>query len=286
MPDPPTLYGRWDLTVGEQGESFPSWLELTPQGGRFVGQVGSARPLAKIEIKGQSLLFQLPPQYEQRKDDLVFQGTLEANTLKGTTTLEKGQVVPWQAIRAPDLPAQQPTWAEPIQLIEQTLANWRPRSPQASNNWSIEKGMLVNVAHGSDLVSKQAFKDFRLIAEYSYPEKSNSGIYLRGRYEFQIVDDYESGNAGTGNSGAIYGFIAPSKNAILPPGEWNHVETTLLGRFVTVTLNGHRIIDAQEIPGITGGALDSDESAPGPIFLQGDHGPVTFRRLTLTPNKQ
>ena len=56
-----------------------------------------------------------------------------------------------------------------------------------------------------------------------------------------------------------------------------------MGRVLTVVLNGERVIDRQVIPGITGGALDSDEGAPGPILLQGDHGPVEFRKITLTP---
>jgi hypothetical protein len=156
------------------------------------------------------------------------------------------------------------------------------RSPDWENNWQIVDGTLYNRAVGSDIVLKQPFMDFKLVAEYKYPAGSNSGIYLRGRYEFQIIDDF--GHApGVGTSAAIYGFITPQRNAVKPADEWNSAEITLLGRHVTVVLNGDTVIDNQEIPGITGGALDSNEGEPGTIFLQGDHGPVVFRRLTLTP---
>jgi hypothetical protein len=81
--------------------------------------------------------------------------------------------------------------------------------------------------------------------------------------------------------GAVYGMIAPSVAAARAADEWQTLDVELVGRRVTVVLNGTTIIDGQEIPGITGGALDADESAPGPILLQGDHGPIEFRRITL-----
>lgn len=277
------LLGRWDLTVSEGADSFPSWVELTPRGGRFVGRVGSARPLGKVEYSNDSVKFSLPPQYESRKDDLVFTGALSAGKLHGKTVLDDGTSTNWTGKPAPEMPQYSPSWREPVELVQANLDNWTLRSPDWVGNWSIEDGLLVNSAAGSDLVSVAKFGDLRMIAEYRYPKDSNSGIYLRGRYEFQILDDYEGGGHGVGSSAAIYGFIAPSKNAILPPDEWNTAEITLVGRYVTVVLNGETVIESQEIPGITGGALDSDEGNPGPIFVQGDHGPVTFRRLTVYP---
>ena len=117
--------------------------------------------------------------------------------------------------------------------------------------------------------------------EFRYPEGSNSGIYLRGRYEVQIQDDHGKA-VDPLRMGAIYGFVPPNVNAAKPAGEWQAATITLLGREVTVDLNGKTIIDGQRIPGITGGALDSDEVTPGPIMLQGDHGPIEFRRISLT----
>lgn len=277
------LLGRWDLVVGEGKGLYPSWVELTPRGGRFVGRVGSSRPITKVEYSSESVKFTVAPQYESRTDDLVFNGLLRSGRLVGKTVIDDGSLVKWFGFPAPDLPAYEPSWREPTELVCSDLSHWTPRSPDWVSNWSILDGMLVNSAAGSDLVTTGKFGDFRLTAEYQYPSGSNSGIYLRGRYELQIVDDFIDGHHGPGNSGAIYGFLSPSKNAIKPAGEWNTAEVTLIGRFVTVVLNGETVIDNQEIPGITGGALNSDEGAAGPLFLQGDHGPVTFRRLTVTP---
>jgi hypothetical protein len=69
----------------------------------------------------------------------------------------------------------------------------------------------------------------------------------------------------------------------LGPDKWQSFDITLIGRMVTVVANGKTIISNQEIPGITGGALDSKEGEPGPIYLQGDHGPVAYRNIVLTP---
>jgi 3-keto-disaccharide hydrolase len=103
---------------------------------------------------------------------------------------------------------------------------------------------------------------------------SNSGIYLRGRHEVPIED-----NAGeepdNHKIGGLYGFLTPRVNAGKKAGKWQKLEVTLVGREVTVILSGEWVIDRQTIPGITGGALDSDEGKPGPILLQ-------FRKVTLT----
>ena len=69
------------------------------------------------------------------------------------------------------------------------------------------------------------------------------------------------------------------------PGEWQYYDITFVGRMITVIANGKKIITEQEVPGITGGALDSKEGEPGPIYLQGDHGPVEYRNIIITPAK-
>lgn len=285
-----SILGRWDLTVGDNDKVHPAWLEIldTREGlaGRFVGEVGSARPIPSISIAGTRLRFQLPKQYESRDTDLVFEGEYKADRISGRTTDNDGNEIPWTAVRAPSLERKgKPKWGDPINLIPaEGLHGWEPRSPNWECNWVNEGGELVNKKVGSDLVTTAFFEDFKLVAEYSYPPKSNSGIYLRGRYEVQILDDYGS-EPSVGSSAAIYGFIVPSKNAVKKAGERNVAEITLLGRMVTVVLNGETVIDNEEIPGITGGALDSDEGQPGPLLIQGDHGPVTFHRLELTPAK-
>ncbi|MCX7801112.1 MAG: DUF1080 domain-containing protein [Fimbriimonadales bacterium] len=285
--DATPFLGRWDVTIARPGKPFPTWFEIEqgPDGlrGRLVGEVGSARPIERFELRPEGLFFALKPQYEPRSNDLEFLLQTDGDGLKGTFLDNDGATVPWTAKRAPDFAGRSvEAWGEPIDLIADGLDAWEARWPEAPFRWTVRDGQLVNEGVGTDLVTRQRFGDFRLVAEYSYPEGSNSGIYLRGRYEMQILDDAGGGN-GVGNSGAIYGFLAPSKNAANPAGKWQRAEIELVGRTVTIVLNGETVIDRAEIPGITGGALDSDEAEPGPLFLQGDHGPVTFRTLLLTP---
>src|SRR5262249_2877551 len=124
----------------------------------------------------------------------------------------------------------------------------------------------------------------KLSLEFKLVEKSNSGVYIRGRYEVQILDDFGK-PAESHGMGGLYGFLTPKTNAAKKAGEWQKYEITVLDRQLTVILNDHTLIDKEEMPGITGGALDSDEGAPGPIMLQGDHGKVWFRNVVLTPAK-
>jgi hypothetical protein len=284
MPSP--FAGRWDLTQGEESDSFPSWLELieTAEGwtGRYVGIWGSARPVPNIAIDGENLEFSLPNQYEGYTVPMVFKGQLAGDSLVGTTNAQDGSVRPWKGVRAPDMVRSgEPVEEGTINLIGSGLEGWKVRWPATDNNWVEEGGALVNKATGTDILTEALFDDFKLVAEYSYPTGSNSGIYLRGRYEFQVLDDYGQ-EPSLGSSGAIYGFFVPLVNAVKPFGEVNRVEITLRGRRLTAVLNGQLIHDDVEIPGITGGAADSDEGAPGPILLQGDHGPVTFHKVELT----
>jgi hypothetical protein len=162
------------------------------------------------------------------------------------------------------------------------LSGWKPRAAAVKNGWRVENGVLANVNPGNDLMTEQRFEDFKLHVEFRYPKGSNSGIYLRGRYEVQIEDNYGQ-EPDSHRIGGVYGFLTPSVNAAKRAGEWQSMAITLVGRQVTVVLNGERVIARQAIPGITGGALDSDEGRPGPILLQGDHGRVEFRKVTLTP---
>jgi hypothetical protein len=164
------------------------------------------------------------------------------------------------------------------------LAGWAARPPAAKHGWVVRDGLLANATPGTDLLTDRTFTDFRLHAEFRYPKGSNSGVYLRGRYEVQIEDNVGL-DPDSHHIGGVYGFLTPSVNAAKPAGAWQTLDVELVGRVVTVRLNGERVIDRQAIPGITGGALDSDEGAPGPILLQGDHGPIEFRTLALTPGE-
>jgi hypothetical protein len=289
QPDRP-LIGRWDLTVtGADGHTYPSWLEIQRSGyrtlvGSFVGQFGSARPVSKIEVDNGAIRFTIPPQYEERKTDMSFEARLEGDALRGESTNEEGKRITWEARRAPALNHAPPaTWSEPVELLNgRDLAGWKPRHADAKHGWQVRDGLLTNVDPGSDLITEQKFNDFKLLAEFRLPKGSNSGLYLRGRYEVQIEDG--SGQEPDSHGvGGVYGFVAPISNPAKPAGEWQTMEITLIGRRITIVFNGEKTIDRQVIPGITGGALDSHEGEPGPLMIQGDHGQVEFRKLTLTP---
>ena len=128
------------------------------------------------------------------------------------------------------------------------------------------------------------YADFEFWVEYKALPDGDSGVYLRGRHEVQ-VEDNSSQEPQSVHLGGVYGFLVPNENVSKGPDVWQTYDITLIGRSLTVVLNGKTIIGDQTIPGITGGALDSNEGAPGPIYLQGDHGPVVFRNIVLTPVK-
>lgn len=274
--------GRWNLTIHRPIKPFPTWLEDGPDGARLVGIWGSARPITELSRNGASFRASLPPQYEGTDFDLEFEGEVTGDTMTGRALIWGREWVPFTGQRAPELPGHEPTaWSEPIDLLADGLSGFWLRSADAVNHWSMQDGALVNAEKGSDIATLQRFNDFRLTAEYHYPAGSNSGIYLRGRYEVQIVDDYGQPALTVQSSGGIYGFRAPMTAAVNPPGELNRAEITLCGRWVEIVLNGHTVVPRCEIPGITGGALDSAEGEAGPILLQGDHGPVTFTKLAV-----
>jgi hypothetical protein len=283
------IIGRWDIVVRTPDGEYPSWLEVERSGsrtlvGRFVGRSGSSRPISRVEFEDGRVRWVIPPQFEQRKDDLRFEGRLEGDTLSGETSDDKGRQVTWAARRAPALKrTNPPAWGEAIELFNgKDLAGWTFQLPGRRNGWVVREGLLVNATPGNNLMTEQRFTDFKVHVEYRYPKGSNSGLYLRGRYEVQIEDDH-SREPNSHGSGGVYGFLTPCLNMARAPGEWQTLDVTLVGRMVTVELNGERVIDRQTIPGITGGAIDSDEGVPGPILLQGDHGPIEFRKVTLTP---
>jgi hypothetical protein len=250
--------------------------------GQFVGIVGSARPISQIVASGDSLRFAIPPQWEEGTGDLVVEGRADGDRLVGRMTFPDGKQLDWTGVRAPALRRPgRPAWGTAIPLLNQNdLGGWR--AIQGENQWTVSDGVLRSPRSGANLVTDRAFSDFRLHIEFRYPKGSNSGVYLRGRHEVQIEDNFGT-DPDVHRFGAVYGFIAPSEMAARQPGEWQTYDITLIGRMVTVVANGRTIIFDREIPGITGGALDSDEGAPGPLMLQGDHGPIEYRNITITP---
>jgi len=147
----------------------------------------------------------------------------------------------------------------------------------------VEDGTLVNHGHGGDIITTSKFGDFKLHLEFQCGPKSNSGVYLRGRYEVQIETDSVE-EPPSHHTGGVYGFLAPTPELPRQAGVWQSFDITLVGRAVTVVQNDQTLIDQKDIPGITGGALDSHEELPGPIYLQGsEEGRVAFRNIVITP---
>jgi len=282
--------GRWDLTLKAPDREHPSWLELSEENGQlkaqFVGRWGNARPLPKAEIAKGHLTFVSPKEEEGAKADLVFEGTMTGKNLRGTVNGPDGKTWQWTGARAPSLKrSQAPKWGKPIELFNgKDLTGWRMLNPSASSPvWKVENGNLISPGNGPELMYEGKFEDFKLHVEFNCGEKSNSGVYLRGRYEVQIETD-SLDEPPSHHMGGVYGFLAPTPEQPRKPGEWQTYDITLVGRMITVAQNGQTIIDNKEIPGITGGALDSHEELPGPIYLQGtEEGHVSYRKITLTP---
>jgi 3-keto-disaccharide hydrolase len=283
------IEGRWDMTLHINGNDHPSWLEVVHSGlrtlvGSYVADGGSARPISKITFDNDKMSFSIPPQWENTSGDVSFEGTFEGDTLKGTGVLSNGTNFTWDAHRAPSLKrTSNPVWGTPIRLFDgKDLKGWHATG---KNQWIAENGILRSPHSGSNLETDKVFNDFKLHIEFRYPAESNSGVYLRGRYEVQVVDDTNGDEPANNTLGSIYGFLAPSSNQAKKPGEWQSYDITLVGRMVTVKLNSVTIICNREIPGITGGAINSKEEDPGPILLQGDHGPIDYRNIIITPAK-
>jgi 3-keto-disaccharide hydrolase len=283
--------GRWDLTLKAPDREYPSWLELRIENGKLaaqmVGRWGNARPLPKVELSAGHLTLVSPKEEEGSKNDLVFDGELVGETLSGTLSAPDGGSWSWTGKRAPLLRrTKTPNWGKPIQLFNgKDLTEWKMDKPNTDKPWQVTDGTLVSPGHGPEIINDRKFQDFKLHIEFNCAANSNSGVYLRGRYEVQIEDNSIQ-EPPSHHTGGVYGFIAPASEIPRRAGEWQTFDITLVGRTITVVQNGKTIIDRQEIPGITGGALDSHEGLPGPIYLQGsEDGHVAYRNIVITPAK-
>jgi hypothetical protein len=283
------LEGKWDLVVEKDGNQLPSWLEVRHSGnhtlvGRFCYAFGSARPISEVKLKDGNFSFSIPPQWEPGDKNMEFNGTLTGETIKGTMVYTDGKTYNWTGVKAPMLARDKaPSWDKTVMLFDgKDLTGWH--SQGKTNQWVVENGILKSPKSGSNLISDQKFNDFKLHAEFRFPKGSNSGLYLRGRYEVQIVDS-KGMEPEDGLAGGVYGLLTPNEMAANAADEWQAYDITLVGRTVTVIVNGKSVITEALIAGPTGGALDSKEGEPGPIMIQGDHGPVEFRNITITPAK-
>ena len=288
---PAAFVGRWDLTLKGAGHEYPSWIEIDQKEGKFsalfTGRWGNARPLPKVEVSGARLTFVSPKEEEDSKADLVFEGSLNGGNLSGTVNGPDGTTWSWVGVKAPalDQKASSLKWGKPVELFNgKDLKGWH-ESKAGPPDWSVQDGNLVSPGNGPELINEQKFQDFKLHVEFNCGKDANAGVYLRGRYEVQIETESQ-GEGPSHHTGGVYGFLAPTPEQPRTPDTWQTFDITLVGRSVTVVQNGKTVIDHREIPGITGGALDSHEGEAGPIYLQGsEKGHVMFRKITVTPGK-
>lgn len=291
-PEVKPFLGRWDINVISSDTGYANrprfcWLELKLENDTLKGRLqpgqGATVDVTEIKLENGELSF-----CQSNRTEAIWLATLKGQQLEGTvkSPIFGKETRSWSGVLAPVWPAKLPMriTGKPVNLIGEDVSGWLVQKENRPIGWSVEDGILMNQGRqANNIYTKQKLQDFKLETEFKVDPKSNSGIYLRGRYEIQIMDGYGATSLNVHSQGCLYGYIAPSVNACKPAGEWQTFEITLIANRVTVILNGIKLIDNGEVPGITGGALDARENEPGPIMLQGDHGPVQFRKLILTP---
>jgi hypothetical protein len=277
--------GRWDLTLTSPNSSWPQWMEVVEKGGKMDGRIqprgGAVRPMVAAKVEDGHLLITV--QAAGRGPEVDWDLTVSGDELSGIQKQGENANTRIAGVRAPELNRPMPkAWTAPEPLFNgKDLTGWEPVNNPQNSRWVVKDGTMLNEARGSNIRTSRTFEDFKLHLEVLCPEHCNSGIYLRGRDEIQVGT--EGGKLASHEMGAIYGFFAPKVDLPMDSGQWQTFDITLVGRHVTVKRNGVTIHDNQEIPGITGGALDSHEGEPGPIFLQGDHdGGMAYRDITIS----
>lgn len=301
------FYGMWTLDI--QGGSV-GWLNVHDENGfldsELLWQGGSVVPVASVYFVDNNNLVVTRTREFVRSDERkhvvtqTFQFKRKGDKLEGIMTepARNGMTVSslkFKGWKLPDVPAapdlSKVKYGEPIELFNgKDLTGWRLINPKQANGFKVVDGILVNDpvnkegrrVNFGNLRTENDFEDFNLKLEVNIPEHSNSGVYLRGMYEIQVVDSYGK-ELDSHNMGGLYSRVAPTVAAEKRGGEWQTMDITLCDRHVTVFLNGKKIIDNQPAYGPTGGAIIADVFKPGPIYLQGDHGKVSYRNIVLTP---
>ena len=179
------------------------------------------------------------------------------------------------------------------------LTGWKLVNPNGPNGWSVHDGILTNVAThekpSTDLMTERTFTDFELRVEFRVPPSGNSGVYLQGRYEVQVLDSAAETNLQPGICGGIWVTAPPLKNAAKRAGEWQTYDITFTApradrdgkiteyAHATVVLNGEKVQDSTEIKAPTGGHVDENVTRPGCLMLQGNHTSIEYRNVRYRP---
>jgi hypothetical protein len=251
---------------------------------RVQPRTGSVHPVKVLALDGNRLTLQLSAANTKRPET-TWELAAAGGKISGSEKHGETATAQLAGVRAPELKRDAPkAWSNPEPLFNgKDLSGWVP-DDASKNHWAAQAGVLVNVEKGANLQTTRKFDDFKLHIELNCPDGGNSGIYLRGRYEIQVAYEKEPDNFHS--MGSIYGMLAPSVDLPRKPGEWETLDATLVGRWVTLVRNGVTVIDHQEIAGFTGGALDANEAEPGPFYIQGDHtGGMQFRNITVSVPK-
>lgn len=278
--------GRWILSNDGDARGRVWWLKVEGAGtpaikGEFVGAPGGQLDVvSKISVAGDEL------RWEVKKNR--YRAKIEGAKLTGSLEVDGQTRATFSGTRAPVIKdVDDGKWIKQksIELFNgHDLAGWRVTVPNRSlSEWKVD-GATVRNGDGKapDIASHQKFWNFDLHIEFRVANHSNSGVGLRGRYEVQIYGDHGEPLSKHSN-GALYSRIAPAVNATLPPEAWQVFDIRFIGREVTVKLNGKTLINKKDVEGYTAMATDPNEDQPGPITLQGDHGLVEFRKVTVTP---
>nr|WP_236621048.1 family 16 glycoside hydrolase [Rhodopirellula sallentina] len=306
-----------DRFVGNWAIRFPDgaagWMSLQKDAGELSGElwtVGAPKKLTDVDVVDSTLQYRHQrafgePEYPGgpptgKKEPRLHLATIHENQLSVVVQPSKsnpdGPTLSYTGTRLAALPPKpdlkRVTFGEPIVLFNgKDLTGWELTNSAQENRWKVVDGVMVNetpktsfnpFARYGNLRTEEEFEDFNLTLDFNVPPGGNSGIYLRGRYEVQVVDR-DSRMQGIIGVGSLFNRINPKLNAGKPGGQWQNYDITLVDRHLTVVLNGEKVIDNEPIAGCTNGALDADESKPGPIYLQGDHTSVQYRNIVLRP---
>ena len=311
---PEPFLGMWALTLDFDNNSA-GWLEVRQENGyldaHMLWRWGSVEPVEFAMVAGDMLMLVRGNDITRKKADgstrklhPVYWFEISKagdDRIEGLANFPNKDGIGVQAVsfsgkRIPpegEVPKlKKSMFGDPVELFNgRDLDNWELVEKNAVSGWKAIDGVMVNnpeqkkgephIQYGN-LRTRDSFEDFNLKLEVNVPEGSNSGVYLRGIYEVQVMDSYGK-ELDPHNMGALYSRITPSEAAEKPAGEWQKMDITLYKRYITVKLNGKTIIDNQPVKGVTGGALTSDQFSPGPILLQGDHGKVSYRNMVLRP---
>ena len=305
---PEALLGDLSLQLDND---LPAWMSIGEEDGTPIARlrlyVGGVGPYKNATVENGRVKFSIVKKFKKNANkkkrgsvtlvnvgikDGKLDGSLEKQVggKQGKQVTFTGTKIPPMTTKTPDLAKVK--FGPRVTLFNgKDLTSWTPREQDKKMGWSVVDGLLQNDTPKTDFSATGAyanlkttdnFEDFRLHIEFKIGTQRNSGVYLRGMYEVQVVDR-DSRMQGIQGVGAVFGAVAPSSNAGKVGGQWQTYDLTLVDRHITVVLNGETVVNNQPVPQPTAGAIHTNPSIAGPIYLQGDHTSVAYRNIYLEP---